>query len=198
MKPRPTKLKLTQKTWSKMNENFKAQKAKERERMGKVLSQQSSELLLGCWKKPVQSIVVSKFGSPRTLPNGYSYFHTGLDLRARLGTKIRAAAQGFVKHRNHMIVPGNVLVLDHGQGLFSRYLHLNEFQVKEEEMVSAGALIGLAGATGRVEAAHLHWEVVWKHRRLDPLKFIKSWNPYCIKNTTPCHPEGSLKNRDPC
>lgn len=178
-KVKPAKLRIKKSTWSKMDEKYNRQKMEQRKQLRAMVKVVEGPLNRFCWDKPVHNIVVSKFGSPRTLPNGATYRHTGLDLRARLGTRIFSAGFGKVVYRGHMIVPGNNVLLHHGDGLYSRYLHLSEFDVHTEDQLQTGDLIGLAGATGRVEAAHLHWEVLWKGARLNPLKFIEKWNQFC-------------------
>jgi len=109
-----------------------------------------------------------------------SYYHSGVDLRARTGTPIRAPASGKVLYSDFMVVPGNTVVIDHGEGILSRYMHLKNFHVSEGDSVKRGEVLGIAGDTGRVEAAHLHWEVVWKGRQTDPFNFMETWNKYCI------------------
>ncbi|MCB0420340.1 MAG: M23 family metallopeptidase [Bdellovibrionales bacterium] len=173
------KLKIKKSTWEKMDEKFDEQKKEERKLMRSLLKKVDGALGSTCWQMPVSSMIVSKFASPRTLPNGISYRHTGLDLRARTGAEILAAGPGQVIFRDHMIVPGNNILINHGEGLFSRYLHLSKFEVSLQDIVQPGEPIAKAGATGRVEAAHLHWEVVWKGRRLNPQKFTEDWNLYC-------------------
>lgn len=140
--------------------------------MREILTQEAGQLQFECWQRPLRSKVVSQFASARTLPDGHQYYHTGLDLRAWTGTPIHAAAEGRVVFADEMIVPGRMVVLDHGGGLFSRYMHLNEIRAKVGNVFKKNEILGLSGATGRVEAPHLHWEVVWKGQHVDPLKFV--------------------------
>src|SRR5690606_32104634 len=143
----------------------------ERRLMHELLRTVTSPLSRACWQRPLESAVTSKFGSPRSLPDGRSYYHTGVDLRAARGTVLRAAGPGRVAFADEMRVPGKMVVLDHGEGLFTRYMHLDSFAVKMGDTVEKGQVIGRTGATGRVEAPHLHWEVVWKGNFADPLAF---------------------------
>lgn len=122
---------------------------------------------------PVKSKVVSQFGSYRKLPTGYQYFHTGLDLRAWTGTPIYAMADGKVKLSQYFHVPGNAVIIDHGNHIFSKYFHLSELNVAEGTEIKKGTLIGKAGGTGRVEAPHLHWEITWRGIPMDPLAFLE-------------------------
>ena len=93
--------------------------------------------------------------------------------------RCRSTHTGTVVFAGHMTVPGNNVILSHGSGLFSRYLHLSEIKVELGERVPASKVIGLAGATGRVEAAHLHWEMIWKGQYADPLMLLEDWQQVC-------------------
>ena len=176
---RASKLRIPASTWKKVDDSHKTKKSEDRQVMKALLSMRSSEISKACWQAPLESKLISRFASPRTLPNGKSYFHSGVDLRAPLGTPIKSSGGGQVVYADHMVVPGNIVVIDHGRGLFSRYMHLNEIKVKTGQMISPGTLIGLAGATGRVEAPHLHWEVVWKGNHANPYSFLRAWEQIC-------------------
>jgi len=132
-----------------------------------------------CWQRPMTSIVVSQFASPRTLPNGRQYYHTGLDQRAAVGTKVFATAPGEVVYSGFMTIPGNAVVVHHGGEIYSRYIHLDKIHVQPGELINRGQIIGLSGATGRVEAPHLHWEVVWKGIPVSPQRFLAAVEPTC-------------------
>ncbi len=174
------RLNVPPEVWARVDDRHEEQKRVEREIMQEVLrGQQWGSLLRGCWQKPVDSIMTSPFGSPRTLPDGRGYYHVGVDLRARTGTPIYAPGPGYVAWAGHMIVPGNVVVLAHGDELFSRYMHLSRIDVEEGQRVEVGQQLGLAGATGRVTAPHLHWEVLWKGNHADPLQFLQVWEQIC-------------------
>ena len=133
-----------------------------------------------CLKLPVENKkITSAFGRPRTLPSGRSYYHSGVDLRAWEGTPILNTKPGQVVFAGHMIVPGNNVIVSHGGGLFSRYLHLSEIHVQTGQRLPAQAVVGLSGATGRVEASHLHWEMIWKGQFADPLLLLREWEQIC-------------------
>ncbi|OQW50241.1 MAG: hypothetical protein A4S09_00155 [Proteobacteria bacterium SG_bin7] len=126
-----------------------------------------------CWRNPLDSAPVGQFGKPRFLPNKEIYFHSGLDLRASVGTKVHATADGIVRFAQKLIVPGNIVALYHGDGLISLYMHLSKINVTPGQMVKRGDVIALTGETGRVEGPHLHWEVRWKGISLDPLALLR-------------------------
>lgn len=154
----------------------------DRERLITALKTDIPADSFSCWKVPVDSKITSYFGRPRTLPSGRSYYHSGVDLRARTHTPIRAASTGSVVFSGHMLVPGNNVIVSHGLGLYSRYMHLQSINVNVNDKVDVHEVVGTAGATGRVEAPHLHWEVIWKGQHADPLLFVKDWEQICNKN----------------
>lgn len=155
-------------------------KQQDRDNLVSALSGDAYGASFDCIKRPVNSKITSQFGRPRTLPSGRSYYHSGVDLRARTGTPIFSALDGKVVYAGHMTVSGNNVVLSHGGGLYSRYLHLSKIKVKEGQRLPAAEIVGLAGATGRVEAAHLHWEMIWKGQYASPLHLMDDWNQICL------------------
>ncbi len=175
-------LRLPSAVWKKVSQKQNSRKAAERKKMGLLWERPLIKMTDQCFSLPLKSIEVSSFASPRTLPSGYSYYHSGVDLRARTGTVIRSIGQGKIVLAEHMVVPGRVVVVNHGVGIFSRYMHLSEINVSVGQNISSQQILGKAGATGRVQAAHLHWEVLWKGLPLSPKKFIENWT--CKKHLT--------------
>lgn len=103
---------------------------------------------------------------------GHSEFHTGVDIVAGIGTKVMAAAGGVVSYSGTMPEYGNVVDVDHDNGLTSRYAHLSKRLVKAGDVVMKGQLIALVGNTGRTTGPHLHFEVREKGIPLNPNKFL--------------------------
>lgn len=99
--------------------------------------------------------------------------HSGADLRASTGTPIYAANRGRVVLAKDLFFSGNAVYIDHGQGLYTTYLHLSKIDVAVGQMVEKGEQIGLAGATGRVTGAHLHWGVRLLDARVDPFSLVR-------------------------
>ena len=121
------------------------------------------------WVMPVRSRITSEFGSLRIPPHGQPYAHTGVDLRAMPGTAVHSTSDGIVVGTDDEIIYGNVITIDHGYGLITRYMHLSSFNVNVGDRVKAGDVIGLSGSTGRAEAPHLHWEMRVRGQPVDPL-----------------------------
>ncbi len=140
-------------------------------------SPRSEALESFAFQLPVQSKATGAFGRKRIFngqPRGY---HTGVDLRASLGTEIRSANSGMVRLARSLFMAGGQVLLDHGGGIFSSYSHLSKILVKEGQRVSAGEILGKAGATGRVTAPHLHWTVRVEGEAIDPLQFLEILEP---------------------
>jgi murein DD-endopeptidase MepM/ murein hydrolase activator NlpD len=118
---------------------------------------------------PVQGVISGVYGSQRILNGQPRKPHYGIDIAAPAGTLVRAPADGVVTltHPN-MFFSGGTLILDHGHGLSSAFLHLRRILVKQGEQVSRGKPIAEVGATGRVTGAHLDWRINLFQTRLDP------------------------------
>jgi len=98
--------------------------------------------------------------------------HQGLD-RAQPGAPVSAANRGTVLLARDLFFEGNCVVLDHGQGLLTLYMHLSEIKVHEGDKVARGQEIGLSGATGRATGPHLHMAVRWQGVYLNPVVMLK-------------------------
>jgi len=118
---------------------------------------------------------LSSTAGNRTDPfTGEKDFHPGLDISADKGDPVYATADGTVANASAAGNYGNLVVLDHGFGLETRYGHLSAFKVKQGQAVKRGDLIGLVGSTGRATGAHLHYEVRANGRILNPLQLLLS------------------------
>lgn len=124
---------------------------------------------------PLNAPVTSNFGWRIHPTLGIPKLHEGVDLGASRGTPVRAAAAGTVAHRGVLHeVAGNNLRIDHGNGVATRYLHLDSFapDVRLGGTAAKGQVIGYVGATGRVTGPHLHFEVSVNGEAIDPMEVI--------------------------
>jgi murein DD-endopeptidase MepM/ murein hydrolase activator NlpD len=118
---------------------------------------------------PTQGRISSVYGSQRILNNEPRQPHYGLDIAAPTGTPVVAAADGTVRlAETDLYYTGGTIIIDHGHGVSSTYLHLSRLDVEEGQQVSAGQGIGAVGATGRVTGPHLCFRFNWFDSRLDP------------------------------
>ncbi len=112
------------------------------------------------------------YGSQRIFNGKAQRPHYGLDYRVPNGTPVNAMNKGTVLLARPLYFEGNFVVIDHGQGLLTLYLHLSQIDVKEGEIVARGQQIGLSGGTGRATGPHLHVAVRWQGTYLDPARLI--------------------------
>ena len=119
---------------------------------------------------PVQGRISGRFGNQRVYNGDPKAPHSGMDIAVPQGTLVRAPAAGIVTFAQpDLYLTGGTIVLDHGFGLSSNFLHLSKLEVAVGQRVSQGQVIALSGMTGRVTGPHLHWGFNWFGVRLDPL-----------------------------
>jgi len=120
---------------------------------------------------PVRGRISGLFGAQRIYRGEPGSYHSGTDIAAATGTIVRAPADGVVilAADTPFTLEGHLLMLDHGQGLNSAFLHLSRIDVRPGDHVRQGQPIGAVGATGRATGPHLHWSLQWRGRKLDPL-----------------------------
>lgn len=122
---------------------------------------------------PVAGTLESGYGGRRNPFGGSSVeFHTGQDIEVPMGTPISAAADGTVTYAGWMNGYGNLVIVDHGGGLSTRYGHMSHIEANVGEQVERGQLIGLVGSTGRSTGPHLHYEVRINDKPVDPLPYL--------------------------
>ncbi len=121
---------------------------------------------------PVTGITSSEFGVRRFINGEPRNRHIGLDIAAKEGEPIRAPLDGKVILIGNFFYKGNVVYLDHGNGLVSSYSHMSEEDVVMNQSMTAGEVLGYVGSTGRVTGPHLHWEVYLLGIPINPEIFI--------------------------
>jgi murein DD-endopeptidase MepM/ murein hydrolase activator NlpD len=127
----------------------------------------------GEFTAPAEAEISDVFGAERVFNGKTQSTHFGLDFRVPTGTPVAAMNDGTVLLARPLYFEGNFVVLDHGQGLLTLYLHLSEFKVKEGDQVKRGQIIGLSGGTGRATGPHLHVAVRWQGTYLDPASLMR-------------------------
>jgi murein DD-endopeptidase MepM/ murein hydrolase activator NlpD len=121
---------------------------------------------------PVKGRISGRFGRQRIYKGEPAAFHTGIDIAPGNGVPFVAPADGVVVlARTGFSLEGGLIIIDHGSGLNSAFLHASRIVVREGERVARGQHIGNVGATGRATGPHLHWSLKWNDARLDPLLF---------------------------
>ncbi|MCK5860639.1 MAG: M23 family metallopeptidase [Abyssibacter sp.] len=126
---------------------------------------------------PVDGIVTGVFGSQRILNGTPKSPHSGLDIAGDTGTSVLAPAGGVVTlWHPDMYFTGGTLIVDHGHGITSTFIHLSDTLVAEGDVVTQGQAIAKVGATGRATGPHLHWSMNWGKVRIDPQLLLPERN----------------------
>jgi murein DD-endopeptidase MepM/ murein hydrolase activator NlpD len=126
----------------------------------------------GDFRAPIGSVVSDSFGTRRVFNGKLVSVHRGLDFRAKPGSPVLAANSGEVVLARKLFYEGNCVIIDHGEGFMTLYMHLSRFKVAEGQKVTKGQEIGLSGATGRATGPHLHMGVRWEGAYLDPASLL--------------------------
>lgn len=123
---------------------------------------------------PLQGRISGRFGAQRIYNGSPGSYHSGLDIAMPTGTPFVAPADGVVvlAAKDAFTLEGHLLMIDHGMGLNSAFLHCSELLVEEGQIVRQGQVIGKVGATGRASGPHLHWGMKWNAARVDPLYLL--------------------------
>ncbi|KAF0280660.1 M23 family metallopeptidase [Spiribacter aquaticus] len=125
------------------------------------------------WIWPVTGPISGIYGSQRILNGEPRQPHYGIDIARPTGTPVRAPSDGVVTlAAEDLFFSGGTLILDHGQGLSSSFLHLSAMRVAVGDTVRQGEIIAEVGASGRVTGAHLDWRMNWFDQRIDPSMLV--------------------------
>ncbi len=138
----------------------------------RLFDQKIKKLMVPTQQPVVGSTLGSAFGWRIDPVNGHSALHTGLDFPASQGTPIVAAAGGIVVTQEYHAAYGNMVEIDHGNDLITRYAHASKVAVKKGDLVKRGQKIAEVGSTGRSTGSHLHFEVLVQSVFQDPQKFL--------------------------
>lgn len=151
----------------------------ERELVNKALSSQNEKKYWsGKFIYPSDARQSTQYGVKRKFNGVLSpdYFHKGLDFAGQTGSPVKAPADGIISLAGYnskgFVVNGNCLFIDHGHGVVSGYLHLNEISVKEGDFVKKGQNIGKVGSTGIATGPHLHWGIYVNGKPVEPLYWV--------------------------
>jgi murein DD-endopeptidase MepM/ murein hydrolase activator NlpD len=121
---------------------------------------------------PVHGQLSSRFGWRNSPIEGHRHHHDGMDIAASKGTRIDAVRSGTVEFAGQSRGYGNMVIIDHGNGLTSRYAHCDELKVTEGDRIRSGQAIATVGSTGRSTGPHLHFEIRQDGEMIDPQEFF--------------------------
>jgi murein DD-endopeptidase MepM/ murein hydrolase activator NlpD len=168
-------------TVGKTTEEFLAQRKPE---LAQIAAARAVQTTADGWRQrfiwPARGRISGKFGSQRIYQGGVAgAYHSGIDIAAGAGAPIVAPADGVVvlAAEQPFSLEGHLLMVDHGAGLNSAFLHCSRLAVKVGDVVRQGQVIGYVGMSGRATGPHLHWSLMWRGARLDPLLFAGPMTP---------------------
>ncbi|WIH03702.1 M23 family metallopeptidase [Xanthomonas translucens pv. graminis] len=123
---------------------------------------------------PVQGRISGRFGNARVYNGQPGAGHSGMDIAVPTGTPVKAPAAGVITFAApDLYLTGGTVLLDHGYGVSSNFLHLSRIDVKVGDRIAQGQVLGAVGATGRATGPHLHWGMNWFDVRIDPLLVLE-------------------------
>ncbi|GHB13722.1 M23 family metallopeptidase [Salinicola rhizosphaerae] len=122
---------------------------------------------------PVEGRISGRFGNQRIYNGTPGSAHSGMDIAAAEGTPVKAPASGVITFADDLYLTGGTVLLDHGYGISSNFLHLSHIDVAVGDSVEQGQTIGTVGSTGRATGPHLHWGMNWFDTRIDPLLVLE-------------------------
>lgn len=187
LNPADKEIEVTEKIFpsTKIGRKITAVNSKKRDRESKEIGaayergNEYADYKNGVFIAPLDPIFVTdEFGRRRIYLNGETR-HGGIDLRAASRTPIKAINSGVVLlTAKNFSLEGNMVIIDHGSGIFSLYLHLSRINVKQGAKIKNGEVIGLSGSSGSATGPHLHFMVKINRINVDPLMFIDIVNQY--------------------
>ena len=151
-----------------------SERAEREDRLLKSLwTQQTGKAWQGSFSLPLNNEISAQYGIKRTINRNKESIHGGIDIRGREGEDVLASNSGTVVLAEELFFGGNTVVLDHGMGIFTVYMHLSGFNRKVGEVVSKSDVIGFVGSTGRSTGPHLHFGIKAQELSVNPESFVK-------------------------
>jgi hypothetical protein len=145
----------------------------ENNRLKSLFLSVSGRLWDGAFLIPIDNAISTFFGTKRIMNKTWTSIHRGVDIKGLEGEEVRASNNGRVVLAQELFFGGNTIILDHGQGIHTVYMHLSKFRVDCGASVSKGDVIGLIGSTGRSTGPHLHFGVKISNISVNPLSVLK-------------------------
>lgn len=145
----------------------------ENKRLQSIFQTVSEKQWKGPFMIPLENDKSTVYGTKRIMNRKFASIHKGLDIKGKEGEEIKASNDGRVVLAEGLFYGGNTLILDHGQGLYTFYMHLSGFKAKPDDIVSKGEVVGFVGSSGRSSGPHLHFGVKVMDINVNPVSLIK-------------------------
>jgi murein DD-endopeptidase MepM/ murein hydrolase activator NlpD len=146
---------------------------KENERLKAIFQTVSTKLWEGDFIRPLENDTSTVFGAKRIMNGKMISIHRGMDIKGCAGEEVRASNSGRIVLAEELFFGGNTVIIDHGQGIYTVYMHLSKLSVKPDSIVLKGDVIGLVGSTGRSTGPHLHFGVKVQDMNINPVSLLK-------------------------
>jgi len=146
---------------------------RENKRLRLIFYKVSDRLWEGGFISPLENDMSTPYGTKRILNGKWISIHRGVDIKGQDGEEVKASNSGRVVLTEELFFGGNTIILDHGLGIYTIYMHLSKFNVKLGDIVSKGDIIGFVGSSGRSTAPHLHFGVKVMNMSTNPISFIE-------------------------
>lgn len=146
---------------------------KENEKLELLFQRSSEKLWFGDFIVPLENDRSIGFGTKRIMNRKWLSVHKGMDIRGQEGEEVKASNNGKVVLAEELFFGGNTVILDHGQGIYTVYMHLSKFKANPEGIVSKGDIIGFVGSSGRSSGPHLHFGVKILDINVNPVSLMK-------------------------
>lgn len=156
-----------------LNPEDLARAQKEEELLESIWKKETPRLWAGKFVLPLPTEISTAFGLRRVLNKERISIHKGIDMRGHEGERIEASNRGRVVLARNLFFGGNTVVIDHGMGIYSIYMHLSKFDVSPGEIVLKGQTVGLVGSTGRATGPHLHFSMKLHEISANPVSFTR-------------------------
>jgi len=171
---RPRRLSVAPRFTRPLDSATEARVARENARAREVgrRAHETPRMWTGSFLRPRSSSITARFGSGRTFNRTLASRHLGVDFAGNVGAPVRAANRGVVALVDNFFLAGNVVYIDHGDGVVTGYFHLSRALVAEGDTVARGQEIGRVGATGRVTGPHLHWSARYGALTVNPIDLL--------------------------
>jgi murein DD-endopeptidase MepM/ murein hydrolase activator NlpD len=150
-----------------------ARAKREDKRLKSIFQIVSDRLWEGNFILPLENDISTIFGTKRIINQKIISIHRGVDIKGQEGEEVKASNSGRVVLAEELFFGGNTIILDHGQGIYTVYMHLSKFNVKPEDIILRGDIIGFVGSSGRSTGPHLHFGVKVMDINTNPVSLAK-------------------------
>jgi murein DD-endopeptidase MepM/ murein hydrolase activator NlpD len=150
-----------------------ARAKREDKRLKSIFQIVSDRLWEGNFILPLENDISTIFGTKRIINQKIISIHRGVDIKGQEGEEVKASNSGRVVLAEELFFGGNTIILDHGQGIYTIYMHLSKSNVKPEDIILRGDIIGFVGSSGRSTGSHLHFGVKVLDINTNPVSLAK-------------------------